>query len=82
MNTNIICPLNIGNPYEITIKDLATKIIELTNSSSKLVYLELPKDDPTNRKPCLKKTKQILKWNPTIDLNEGLQNTIEYFKNC
>lgn len=82
MNTNITGPLNIGNPDEITIKSLANKIISLTNSSSKLLYLELPKDDPTNRKPCLKKTKEILKWTPSINLTNGLLQTINYFKNC
>jgi UDP-glucuronate decarboxylase len=57
MKSNVITPLNIGNPYEITIYTLVSNIIELTNSSSNLVYLDLPKDDPTNRKPCLKKQK-------------------------
>ena len=82
MNSNYCKPVNIGNPNELTIKDVASKIIKLTNSKSKLIYLPLPKDDPTNRKPDITLAKRILEWNPNINLNEGLIKTIEYFNTC
>ena len=80
MNSNYCEPINIGNPNELTIKEVASKIIELTKSKSKLIYLPLPKDDPTNRKPDISRAKNILKWKPNINLNNGLMKTIEYFK--
>lgn len=73
-------PVNIGNPGEFTMIELAQKVIELTNSSSKLVYRPLPSDDPTQRKPVIELAKQKLDWQPTIALEEGLVKTIEYFK--
>lgn len=82
MNSNYCKPVNIGNPNELTIKDVASKIIELTDSKSKLIYLPLPKDDPTNRKPDITLAKRILEWKPNINLNEGLIKTIEYFNTC
>ena len=72
-------PINIGNPEEYTIKELALKIIELTGSKSKLVYKELPSDDPVRRKPDISLAKKTLKWEPKIPLNEGLIKTISYF---
>ena len=74
-------PLNLGNPYEFKILDLAKKIIDLTNSSSKIVYKPLPTDDPRQRKPVINKAEEIIKWTPIIDLDEGLIKTISYFKN-
>ena len=74
-------PVNIGNPNEFTIKQLAEEIIELTNSKSKLNYLELPTDDPKQRCPDITKAKQQLDWTPTIQLSEGLKKTIDYFEN-
>jgi len=74
-------PINIGNPNEFTIKQLAEEIIELTNSKSKLNYLELPKDDPKQRCPDITKAKQQLNWAPTIQLSDGLKKTIDYFEN-
>lgn len=75
-----IGPVNIGNPGEFTIKQLAEKVIELTNSKSKIVYLDLPKDDPTQRQPDISLAKQKLNnWQPQIALHEGLIKTIEYF---
>jgi UDP-glucuronate decarboxylase len=79
MNTDYILPINIGNPHEITVKELAERIIELTKSTSKLIYLALPSDDPTNRKPDIRRAKRILDWEPTYDLKTGLLKTIEYF---
>lgn len=74
-------PINIGNPNEFTIKQLAEEIIELTNSKSQLNYLELPKDDPKQRCPDITKAKQQLNWAPTIQLSNGLKKTINYFEN-
>ena len=82
MNSNYCKPVNIGNPNELTIKEVAFKIIELTNSKSKLIHLQLPKDDPTNRKPDITLAKRILEWKPYINFNNGLMKTIEYFHTC
>jgi UDP-glucuronate decarboxylase len=71
---------NIGNPEEITIYDLAKKIITLTGSSSIIVHKELPKDDPFKRKPDISRAKKILDWSPKVSLTEGLIKTINYFK--
>jgi len=79
MNSKYIYPINIGNPIELSIKDVALKIIELTNSKSKLIYLPIPEDDPTNRKPDITKAKNILNWEPIVNLEKGLLKTIEYF---
>lgn len=73
-------PVNIGNPVEFTILELAEKIIELTNSKSKIVFEELPSDDPLMRKPDITLAKKELDWEPKIQLEEGLKKTIEYFK--
>lgn len=72
-------PVNIGNPGEFTIKELAEIVIELTGSGSKLVYEPLPSDDPTQRKPLIDLAKKELNWEPHIQLREGLKRTIEYF---
>ena len=79
MNSDYILPINIGNPHEITVKELATLILELTKSNSKIVYKDLPSDDPTNRKPDINKAINLLKWEPKYDLKHGLIKTIEYF---
>ncbi|MUP39939.1 UDP-glucuronic acid decarboxylase family protein [Labilibaculum euxinus] len=77
-----IGPVNIGNPNEFTILELAQKVIELTNSSSKIIHLPLPKDDPTQRQPNISLAKKELNnWEPKIQLNEGLLRTISYFDN-
>ena len=73
-------PVNIGNPNEMTVKDIAKTIIKLTNSKSKIVYKPLPEDDPKRRRPDISKAKRILKWQPKVDLNQGLLKTIDYFK--
>ncbi len=77
---NFIGPVNIGNPDEFTILELAHKIIELTNSKSKIVYLPLPQDDPIQRQPDINLAKEKLNWQPQIKLSEGLPKTIEYFR--
>jgi UDP-glucuronate decarboxylase len=74
-------PVNIGNPEEFSILELAHKIIELTESKSKIVYKELPEDDPIQRKPDISLAKKHLKWQPKAGLELGLKRTIEYFKN-
>lgn len=72
---------NIGNDNEMTIKNLATLIIELTNSDSKIIYKDLPVDDPMQRKPDLTKSKEILGYQPLIDIENGLSKTIKWIKN-
>lgn len=73
-------PVNLGNPGEFTMLELAQKVIELTGSKSKIIYLPLPQDDPTQRKPVIDLAKKELDWEPTIPLEEGLKKTIAYFK--
>lgn len=73
-------PFNMGNDKEITIEEIAQKVIMLTNSSSKISYKELPKDDPKLRMPNLKYVKKISNWEPSTSLNDGLKKTIEYFE--
>jgi dTDP-glucose 4,6-dehydratase len=73
-------PMNIGNPEEITIKEFGEEIIKLTNSSQKLISLELPKDDPKQRKPDITKATEILGWAPKVKRAEGLKITYDYFK--
>ncbi len=74
-------PVNLGNPDEFTIQELAEKIIELTDSNSKIVHKELPNDDPQKRKPDISKAKELLNWNPKVSAEKGLKKTIEYFNN-
>lgn len=77
---NFTGPVNIGNPNEFTILELAQKVIELTNSKSKIIHLPLPQDDPTQRQPNISLAKKELNnWEPTIQLNNGLVKTIDYF---
>jgi len=73
-------PVNIGNPSEITLNELAKTIIKLTNSKSKILYKPLPVDDPKVRRPDISKAKKILKWKPKVGLKDGLRETISYFK--
>jgi UDP-glucuronate decarboxylase len=79
MNSEITGPVNLGNPGEFTMLELAEKTIQLTNSKSKIVYKPLPEDDPRQRKPEISLAKSKLDWQPTITLEEGLKKTIEYF---
>ena len=83
MNTDdsVIGPVNIGNPNEFTMLELATKVIDLTGSKSKLIFQDLPQDDPKQRQPNITKAKELLdNWNPNVQLNEGLIKTIQYFE--
>ncbi len=77
---NFSGPVNIGNPNEFTIKQLAEQVIKLTGSKSKLVFKPLPSDDPKQRRPDISLAQEKLGWNPTIELEEGLKKTIEYFR--
>ncbi len=81
MNREHQGPINLGNPDEITIREVSQKIKELTESKSEIEFLKLPSDDPLKRKPDISKAAQMLDWKPNIGLEEGLIKTIEYFKN-
>jgi UDP-glucuronate decarboxylase len=78
---NFIGPVNIGNPNEFTILELAQTVISLTNSRSKLIFKRLPTDDPQQRRPDITLAKEKLNWTPKIELKEGLKKTINYFDN-
>ena len=80
MNSDYIYPINIGNSYEINVIELANIVLNLTKSNSKIIYTDLPLDDPTNRKPDITKAKNILLWEPMYDLEKGLMKTIKYFR--
>ena len=81
MNTEgITGPVNIGNPGEFTMLELAQKVLAMTDSKSKIVYKPLPSDDPTQRRPVIDLAKEKLGWQPSILLDEGLARTIDYFK--
>jgi UDP-glucuronate decarboxylase len=73
-------PVNIGNPGEFSMLELAEKVIQMTGTTSKIVFQDLPQDDPKQRKPDISKAKEFLNWEPTIRLEEGLQKTIDYFR--
>ena len=81
MHSDEIMPINLGNPDEFTIKELAEKVISLTGSKSEIVYHELPVDDPRQRKPNIDRAASVLNWSPNIELEEGLKKTIPYFRN-
>ena len=79
-NSDLNDPVNIGNPNEMTLTELAERIIHLTGSKSKLTFKPLPKDDPRQRKPDITRAREKLKWQPKIDIDEGLLITIDWFK--
>ena len=80
MDSKLNTPVNIGNPNEMTIKELATAIIRITGSKSKIIYKDLPVDDPKVRQPDISLAKKALQWQPTVSLEEGLDKTVKYFK--
>ena len=80
MNSSITTPINLGNPNEYTILDTAKIILSKIETNSKIIHKELPQDDPIKRKPDISKAQSELNWQPKIDLNEGLDETISYFK--
>ncbi len=73
-------PVNVGNPHEITISEFAEEIIKLTGTTQKVVYKELPQDDPMQRQPDISKAKEVLGWEPKVGREEGMKRTFEYFK--
>jgi dTDP-glucose 4,6-dehydratase len=80
LDSNEMGPINIGNPVEFTMLELAELVLELTGSQSELVYEALPADDPMQRCPDITLARELLKWEPTVDLREGLRNTIDWFQ--
>ena len=76
----VIGPINLGNPTEFTIRELAELILELTGSRSKIVHRPLPQDDPQKRRPDISEAERLLGWRPAISLREGLIKTIPYFE--
>ncbi|MGI6454777.1 MAG: UDP-glucuronic acid decarboxylase family protein [bacterium] len=80
LESDISEPVNIGNPSEMTVRQLAELVLELTGSDSTIIQKELPVDDPRVRQPNITKARQLLKWEPQVPIREGLQRTIEYFK--
>jgi dTDP-glucose 4,6-dehydratase len=79
MMSDFTDPVNIGNPAEMSVLEFAKVIIEITGSKSKIVYENLPVDDPKVRRPDISKAKELLGWEPKVELREGLSKTIEYF---
>ena len=77
---SFIVPVNIGNPGEFTILDLAQLVLEMTNSKAKITHMPRPKDDPSQRRPDIMRAKQILGWSPKIPLKEGLAKVVEYHR--
>jgi UDP-glucuronate decarboxylase len=77
---NIIGPINLGNPDEFTILELAEKVIELTDSKSEIIFKPLPADDPRQRQPDITLAREVLGWEPKVPLEEGLKKTISYFQ--
>jgi dTDP-glucose 4,6-dehydratase len=73
-------PVNIGNPHEVTIEEIARTIIRLVGSKSRLVHRPLPVDDPKQRRPDITRARTLLGWEPTVDLEAGLLKTVDYFK--
>jgi UDP-glucuronate decarboxylase len=74
-------PVNMGNPVEFTIRELAEMVLRLTDSKSRIEYRPLPQDDPVRRQPDITKARQILDWEPKVELEDGLKETITYFRN-
>ncbi|MCF8173113.1 MAG: SDR family oxidoreductase, partial [Candidatus Methylopumilus sp.] len=77
---SVVGPINLGNPGEFTMIELAEKVLRLTGSKSKLIHMPLPQDDPKQRRPDISKAKQYLDWEPKVALEQGLERTIAYFK--
>jgi dTDP-glucose 4,6-dehydratase len=80
--SNYTNPINLGNPDEISVKEIAEEVIKLTGTKSKIVYKDLPIDDPRQRQPDISKAKELLGWEPKISRAEGLKITYDYFKNA
>ncbi|HLU46683.1 MAG TPA: GDP-mannose 4,6-dehydratase, partial [Planctomycetota bacterium] len=74
-------PINLGNPTEITVEELATRVIKATGSPSRIAFRDLPSDDPRQRRPDITKAREVLDWEPRISLEDGLERTVRYFRN-
>ena len=79
--TEVTGPVNLGNPREFTIAQLAQMVVDMTGSGSKIVHRDLPRDDPKQRQPDIALARDLLGWEPTVALESGLERTIEYFRN-
>ena len=79
-DADITGPINLGNPGEFTMLDLANQIIAITRSKSELVFQELPTDDPKQRRPDIGKARAVLDWEPKVNLQDGLAQTVEFFR--
>jgi nucleoside-diphosphate-sugar epimerase len=73
-------PINLGNPNEFTVLELAKVVIEITESKSEMIFKQFPQDDPMQRRPDISKAKELLGWEPKIQLREGIEKTANYFK--
>ena len=80
LESHVVEPVNIGNPHEVTIEEIARTIIALVNSKSQIVYRPLPTDDPKQRRPDITRARTLLGWEPKVGLQEGLLATVDYFK--
>jgi nucleoside-diphosphate-sugar epimerase len=80
LNSDVEGPVNVGNPNEFTMLELAEKVIALTGSKSEITYKPLPPDDPTQRRPDITKARKLLGWEPKVPLDEGLKPTVAYYK--
>ena len=80
MNSKVAGPINLGNPNEFSMRELAELVIRLSGSKSKISFLDLPPDDPKQRQPEIAQAKNLLGWQPEIELEQGLAKTIEYFR--
>ena len=80
LTSSVDTPVNIGNPTEFSIMEFARKVIEITGSASRIIYKDLPEDDPKVRRPDIGKARELLGWEPKVDLDEGLKQTLEYFR--
>ena len=81
MNTpGITGPVNLGNPVELSVKEIAERVLKITGSSSKVVFRPLPSDDPTRRQPDIRRAKELLGWQPAVPVEEGLKETVQYYK--
>jgi UDP-glucuronate decarboxylase len=78
---DVIGPINIGNPVEISVGELARRVIEKTGSNAAMEHRELPTDDPRQRQPDIARARELLDWQPEVPLDEGLERTIAYFRN-
>jgi UDP-glucuronate decarboxylase len=77
---DVIGPINLGNPTEFTMINLAKKVIEFTGSQSKIINMPLPQDDPKQRRPNISRAKELLNWEPSFDFDIGIKSTIKYFQ--